>query len=228
MGQEEQSQRGKRGDVAMKGTVIRSLYLVCIALLLLLAIEPAKSDPGPEPWPSYQAQTYIADYVGGTAALSDGLWYYYITIDADAVDPTYGDVIGIKGLAVYLAAGDPVPTWQIPTDWTGYDTPFTKPDWFYGDGYEPSKGAFGYITGSPTGYVPPDGQPYLIGAAQFPDTFTPGDQLFLVHLACDMNGSVNTFWARPGKGSAVPEPSSMMALGAGLFGLGGLLLRRKH
>jgi len=209
----------------MQSGKIRALWcLVYVVTILVLVIPSAQADP----WPSYQAQTDVVNYVGVYSALSGGLWYYYMTVDANAIDPTFGDVVGIKALAVYPASGQPIPTSQIPADWTGYDTAYTRTNWDYDGGYEPNKGAFGYLTGGPTNYVPPDGQPYLIGAAEFPGTFTPGDQLFLVHVVCETDGTVNTFWARPGKGSAVPEPSSLLALAAAGIPTIGYFVRRRR
>lgn len=190
----------------------RKRHLLRVFAILVLAAAAAQASSEPDPWPSYPAQQGALDYVGVSAVPYNGLWYYYLTVDLNATDPEYGAVTGVKALAVYLNAGEPVPKEYLPSDWTGYDTPNTRNGWFYGHGYEPAKGAFGYVTGAPTYYVPDDGNSYLIGAALFPSTFDPEEQLFLVHVVCESDGTVSTFWARPGKASAVPEPAGLLIL----------------
>lgn len=184
-------------------------YICIVVLWLLVVSAPANADP----WPNYNSQTYTVNYVDVLFSTVNNLWWYYLTIDQNAVDPTFGEVIGVKGFAIYLNLGNPVS--GIPSDWAGYETNYTRQGWDYNGGCKPNKAAFGYITGSPIYYVKPGETNALIGAALFPSSYTPNieTQGFLLHVAYQNDGTVNTLWVRPeGGGHAVPEPAGALAL----------------
>ncbi|MCL6520703.1 MAG: hypothetical protein K6T99_12825 [Armatimonadetes bacterium] len=204
------------------------MYMVTLVLLcfgLLIGFAPINA----EPWPDYISHPDTVDYISVLYSNINNLWCYYLTIDSNAFDPRFGELIGVKGLAVYLNAGNLVE--GIPDDWVGYETSYTRTGWDYNGGWEPNKGAFGYITGSPSYYVLPGEINALIGAALFPIGFTPNaeTQGFLLHVAYQDNDMVNTFWVRPeGGGIAVPEPAGVLALvGIGVPALWGFIYRRR-
>ena len=207
---------------------MKSISICTASLLLIVGLLAITVSVQADPWPNYLSHVDEVSYAQLTAEYDSGLgiWKYYVSLDAGAVDPTFGPVIGIKALAVYPESG--VAPEEIPGSWTGYDTAYTRPHWDYDGGYETGKGAFGYQTGAPSYYVLPGESMSLIGAAAYPTGYNPWDlQGFLLHVVVEQ--PAESFWVRPeGGGDIVPEPASITALAVAGLSLGGLIYRRRR
>lgn len=198
--------------------MLRKIGMVIVIFAMLCGVSQA----APYPWPNYFAHDRVVDYVEVIADYdSTNGWSYFLQVDADAVDPIYGTVLGIMALGVYpdpsTGPGDPGFDNIEPISWS-----VTWPEWRNGPW---DNKAFGYLSerGPSTYFLP--GEYGQIGTALF-DGFDPADtQGYIVHIACTTvdewgNPVVDTFWARP-----IPEPSSMVVLAGGLGSL--LAFRRR-
>lgn len=208
------SQVDAAGVKETTGMEVMHMRALLLGLALVLAVCGAALA---DPWPNYASQTTTVDYVSVTATFDSGLWFYEITVDPSA--PLSSVDGGIKALAVYPNGGENT---TIPGSWTGYETTYTRTGWDYNGGYETGSNAFGYKTGGPSNYVKAGETDALIGAADYPDGYTPPNQTFLVHV--DLGDGRNTFWARPSP--PIPEAATVALMAAGLLPALAVLRRR--
>ena len=198
----------------------RILVAGILTVALALCVTAASADP----WPSLSAMERTVDYVHVVPVFNAGtnVWTFQLSVDPGAVDPIYGALLddsGVKALVVYQDVGG-----ALAPDY--YSD--SRPGWNQNGGWEPGKGAFGWIGDGPSSYVHPGDTDstnfwaHWNGSAPAADDFT-----YMVHVDIRNAESESLWTGWVGLGTPViPEPASILLLAAGGLSLFGLRRRK--